>query len=197
MLINAVNNMELICYHGTIEKCGDKILKDNEYIWDENRNHWLGDGIYFYDDLYLARVWAKEQCKSGENPVVLENLIVCKDEKFLDLTKAEQKEKFRLDFMDFIAQLKEDGYSLGDEVTLDKKVNSMYYNYVKTNCNYDVIKNTFCKNKTRYSESNELTQKINMQYNAYSGYNFFETQICATNNSVVKNIKYVLQEEDI
>lgn len=49
--------IELIGYHGTFEECSTKILDDG-FTHSERKDHWLGQGIYFFDDSDFATWWA-------------------------------------------------------------------------------------------------------------------------------------------
>lgn len=51
--------LELIAYHATKRSKIDSILKNgfNPSISTDRKEHWLGDGVYFYEDLYYAVEW--------------------------------------------------------------------------------------------------------------------------------------------
>lgn len=45
------------CYHGTSRENEIKILKDGFKESKSNQGHWLGKGIYFYENIYYAIEW--------------------------------------------------------------------------------------------------------------------------------------------
>ena len=50
----------LIVYHGTEKERGKKILAEQRMIpsiSDDRRQHWLGDGIYLYREMFYAFRW--------------------------------------------------------------------------------------------------------------------------------------------
>jgi hypothetical protein len=56
----------MIGYHGTDEQYANRILL-NGFEKKERSDHWLGQGIYFYDKLELAKWWAEHKCKYLSN----------------------------------------------------------------------------------------------------------------------------------
>ncbi|HJF39948.1 hypothetical protein [Thomasclavelia spiroformis] len=45
--------MQLVGYHGTLKENANNIIRTKKYEYDETRKHWLGDGIYFFEDAFL------------------------------------------------------------------------------------------------------------------------------------------------
>lgn len=54
--------MVLEVYHGTDVKNAESIFSEN-FIYKRNKKHWLGNGIYFYLDISLARWWTTNPTK--------------------------------------------------------------------------------------------------------------------------------------
>ena len=51
-----------ILHHGTIKKFSDLILIEKKFVMNSRKDHWLGNGIYFFvDDLEQAFIWASVQ----------------------------------------------------------------------------------------------------------------------------------------
>ncbi|MFR2767236.1 MAG: hypothetical protein ACLTAI_02165 [Thomasclavelia sp.] len=50
--------MQLVGYHGTLKENANNIIRTKKYEYDETRKHWLGDGIYFFEDAFFAFRWA-------------------------------------------------------------------------------------------------------------------------------------------
>lgn len=195
--------MKIIGYHGTTEENGNNIIESQEYKYDESRNHWMGDGIYFFEDPDLAEQWANDMVekekKEKKAPMVLVNTLHCENDRCLDLTKLKNKDKFRTDFTEFFNELKtarNGGLVIGDESTSKKEVLSLYYNYLKKQNGYDIIINTFVKKNTKYATT-KMPKDFNLSYDLFTGLSFVEVQICASNNSVIKEIQYYSKEEEI
>lgn len=57
----------VIVYHGTEKKRGEKMLADQKMIAsisDDRRQHWLGDGIYLYRELFYAFRWIESMYRN-------------------------------------------------------------------------------------------------------------------------------------
>ena len=57
MLGVEMNEETLLGYHATDIKNIKSIIKNNFIESKESKGHWLGRGIYFFDDLYYAVEW--------------------------------------------------------------------------------------------------------------------------------------------
>ena len=49
-------------YHATDQKCLDGILKEG-FICKPNKEHWLGNGVYFFIEYELALWWSSTKHK--------------------------------------------------------------------------------------------------------------------------------------
>ena len=74
--------MQLTLYHGTDNYAAQQILRDNVYISCRKDIHYLGQGIYFYDNDSAAAKWIRVFYKGLGT--ILENEIVVNDEDVLD-----------------------------------------------------------------------------------------------------------------
>lgn len=77
-------------YHATDQSCIQPIL-DNGFLYRPSKKHWLGNGIYFYQDYQLAEWWATNPTKTFDvdikKPAILSVDIQIPDENILDLRK--------------------------------------------------------------------------------------------------------------
>lgn len=75
-------------YHGTFEEAAQSMCQ-NEFIYKDRDYHWLGRGIYFFQDApYRALEWAKNsvpEVKKGKKPAVIRAEIELKSEECIDL----------------------------------------------------------------------------------------------------------------
>lgn len=83
--------MQLTLYHGTNSVAARQILRDSVYKTRYKDIHYLGQGIYFYDNDASAEKWIKI-FYSG-NGVILENEILVDDEDVFDMRKRTYREK--------------------------------------------------------------------------------------------------------
>ncbi len=75
-------------YHGTDESVAQAIV-ENGFISRPNREHWLGEGIYFFLDKNLAEWWTTNPTKKSgmriQTPVVIECTFEIETDKIFDL----------------------------------------------------------------------------------------------------------------
>lgn len=80
---------QAIGYHGTDKSVADDIV-NNGFTCKTNKEHWLGDGIYLYQDIELAKWWTTNPTKKHgieiKEPVIIECHIEVDEDKVLDLT---------------------------------------------------------------------------------------------------------------
>ena len=78
-------------YHGTDMLLGEKIVEEKKFHLSLGDDHWLGDGIYFFEDHREALLWAKI-CRKFPTPVVIEVSII--SDRVFDLTKIDDQIRF-------------------------------------------------------------------------------------------------------
>ena len=87
--------VEIEGYHGTALENVSKILKGG-FVAERRDDHWLGQGIYFYDKFDLALWWIKTKLRStyGHNCGVLKAVISAQENEILDLDTVEGVDYF-------------------------------------------------------------------------------------------------------
>ena len=133
--------------------------------------------------------------KNKKDPAVLKNILNFDSSRYLDLTDAKNKDDFRNDFIKFLNDLKNEKFSFGDSNTSEKEILCLYYNFIKVDKGYDVIKNNFIKKNPSFVKKKICNMSINLNNDLFTGLNYVEVQICATNNSVIKDIELFSKEE--
>lgn len=90
-------------YHATTTNNANTILATEfkKSISTNNKKHWLGNGVYFFTDIYWAVQWNIYELKKYinrnkniEDFTVLTSKIVCNDDIMIDLSSGEGKEIF-------------------------------------------------------------------------------------------------------
>ena len=78
--------IELVGYHGTIKTNAEKILSSGIFKESNEKDDWLGHGIYFFADVENAIKWANERAnRYNEEAVVLSANIKCDMNRYLNL----------------------------------------------------------------------------------------------------------------
>ena len=71
-------------YHGTDKSVVDDIMRSG-FRCKPNKEHWLGEGIYFFIDKSLAEWWTSNPSKKHgvnvTNPAIIECTIEAEDDK--------------------------------------------------------------------------------------------------------------------
>lgn len=151
--------MRLLAYHGTINYFADLILTTKHYKITERDDHWLGKGIYFFEnDKEEAFWWAGNTKRKNKNrgfsyeelkqTVLINNIVVQRNKFYDDTTTTNQK-----DLEKFI----DDNKKVLNQLTLrfeNKEINEVHVkNIIRGNLifafckmnNYEVAKCTFLK----------------------------------------------------
>ncbi|MBQ7133614.1 MAG: hypothetical protein IJO20_03870 [Ruminococcus sp.] len=88
---------EIKVYHGTDQGVVDNILRSG-FRCKPNKEHWLGEGIYFYTDRSLAEWWTTNPTKKHgieiTNPAIIECTIKVDDDRILNLCTLTHYEKY-------------------------------------------------------------------------------------------------------
>lgn len=192
--------MDEIGYHGTCSKyrknIEEKGLDPSEC--KHRDDHWLGQGVYFFDDYHKAMWWADTiSSKNGScGAVIFQSNIVASDEEVLNLD-----DKNQLD--DFITKTIE---TLGDiekncpgqmPIFEDANFRAVFFDYYKEQNEISVIIGTFQKEYAGYTTKRGRSE-IELQKKLLDiiGIKFQERQICVSKKECIKSTKLVYNEEE-
>lgn len=189
----------LIGYHGTSSNCIDSISfngLDPEMV-SKRDDHWLGQGIYFYEDLEQAIWWAgKEADRQGGYPIVYKSTIEVPREHFLDLDKYYKVDDFYTEILNL--------YKRFDKADFDNKpifdnpgeFRAVFFDYYKRIKAYYVIQYTFSKDCTTYGQMRSRQElKIQKDLVEYLMVAYKETQICVSEKECIRDIEIVYNGE--
>ena len=183
----------MIGYHATKKKNKESILNKGYFISKSNSyHHWLGDGIYFWEDSYYAVEWNIIDLEKIK-PVTLKNMLAnyiifeanIKDvrNKTIDLSSP----KGTIIFNNFKADIIECANNKQKEELKKIKDDVFWVNYMKEKGKfdkYDIVIATYDKT----IKKSEKDKKGFIKYK--------QTQICVKNNDlIIKNIVYDDKEE--
>lgn len=164
----------MIGYHGTADVNIDEVIKDilnNGFVYKHRENHWLGQGIYFFEDDFWAYQWCNQDI--SKEKCVLKSQIICTEDKFWDLSLEKFKRKFTDEVKEILRLLEEKGQTLD---STDSDVQRCYYlDIIKKKKKLEVIKCIF-----------ELRNNPNPVMRALRVINT-QVQICVTKNENIEN----------
>ena len=183
------NQFSIIGYHGTFSENVNRIIKKG-YTFERKDNHWLGQGIYFYDKINLAKWFAERKSKKNYNKEisVIESFMCTGKEKVLNLDTNEG-----VDYL--YSKIKERLHDIGKIVlSNDKTINRcIILDIIKEYYEIDIIIKTFETKTQTYGRANINWFEENM---FMMGIYYSEKQICVTNNECIKNSKLVEEKQN-
>lgn len=188
--MSAVN---LVGYHGTALGNVDNIL-ENQFVASKRDDHWLGQGIYFYDDFELAKWWI--ETKLGIDPgmkyaVIAVNLN-CQKEEFLDLDHHEGIDFYLAQLEKILRQLNFGLRFKNDEKSRTKNM-CFSLDLLKQHLGLKLIAMTFQKFKPKYARG-DIERFEERYFPLPLSVVYRERQICASANEVISSKKCVYSE---
>ena len=181
--------MKIIGYHNTeSNNVGDII--ENGFKCKINEKHWLGQGIYFFDDSDIAFLNIDMLDHEKDIKTIAAEINVA-DSDFLNLDEAQKLNEFRKYFSQLYQKMQEDGISLVVKGKSKKDAlltyRCFFLDLFKKEKGYKVVSKTFAKDNPPYAE------KV-MGFETYFGLPFLETYICVSGNEYITN-KEVIERE--
>lgn len=184
-------------YHGTTSSYKESITKEglDPEKTNERENHWLGDGVYFFEKYKMAKWWGDIIASNASKKTEDVYSIVCKTqievfkENVLDLDISEDLDKFGDFSLELDKKFKEKKHL---NFKSQRQMRGVYFNYYKMKNNIFVIMNTFEKEKTtyaKYRDKKDLSDQITL-FKAL-GLSYKEKQICVSNKECIKDIQVI------
>ena len=136
---------KIILFHGNTESAIDKIIACKEIPEDlisKGENHYLGDGLYFYNDPIQAEVWAKMKVTrnikyKGQNWAVLKCEIEYDEDLFMDLDRRVEQDFF------FNQIVKLNNQILKNDITLEEYNDAYLCNFLTDTLEVGILTKTF------------------------------------------------------
>jgi len=184
--------MNEIGYHGTCSKHRCNIEKNglDPSKCKHRDDHWLGQGVYFFDDYDKAMWWATSISSQNNNcgGVIFQSHVEASDKKQLDafITKTIETLKEVEKFCDRKMPIFEDA-----------KLRAVFFDYYKEQNKISVIIGTFLKEFAGYTarrSHSEIELQKKIMY--VTGIKFQERQICVSKKECIKSTKLIYNEEE-
>ena len=176
--------MEILAYHGTDYSIAQKIIIEG-FKFKRNPEHWLGNGIYLFQDYSLASWWTTQpSAKFGskvETPAIISCNIKTSDDKILNLLKLEDYVQFSEIFEDEFYPIYQTRHP--HKAPSWKQLRCAYCDYLCMTYDLDVIIGNFNKQNQPY-----LPPKHNNEFDKFL-LHYTEVQICVFNSNVISNMK--------
>lgn len=168
-------------YHGTDLENARHIL-DTNFICKHSKLHWLGNGIYFYFDLSLAKWWTTNPSKKFgvevTTPAIVKATIEIPDSaSFLDLRKlSDYKEFSNIFFDEYLPLLRLGTFSINS--TNRRRIRCSFCDYLKAQYSLKAIIGNFSlPNQPYLTDYRILASQLQLYY--------IETQMCLFDTSYI------------
>lgn len=177
------NIQRYTAYHATDKHNVESIISNN-FTFNKSDEHWLGNGIYFFIDVALAREWGKKAPtkKFGtiENYAIIEAIIEVDDDYVCDLTMLDDYKFVAQKFSEFCAILSSRSVVLENASYLNLRC--AFFNELVRKYNFKCLISNF-EDRKNFIDKNlwKTFRKIKTVY--------IETQICVTDNSCIVSKK--------
>lgn len=185
-------------YHGTEKKRGEKILANQKMaasLSDDRKQHWLGDGIYLYKEVFYAFRWIELMYKEyfGDDNIkeellrkysILKVEINYNSDRIFNLDNPEHYMVFKKAEMAYrkksVFSSKLEKYEYSDGVI----INILFKN-LKYGENYDAVEAVFPTFELNEALANKSRKKHISEY-----------QICIKNDRIISKIEDVTDKID-
>lgn len=191
--------MEIQGYHGTSSSAKESIAKNgfDPARTHYRKDHWLGQGVYFFVDPTQAHWWANTISAriAGSYPVIYRVRISAPDEKVLNLNDNEQVALFFERIQEVYTAILGEGAQ--PEFT-PETIRAVFFDYYKETYGISVILNTFQKPSVRYAGAFQSGQRLRRQelLSRQLGVSFKETQVCVSEKSCITQTELIYDGED-
>ncbi|MCI9389043.1 MAG: hypothetical protein HFH54_05070 [Lachnospiraceae bacterium] len=193
--------MKAVGYHGTNSKYRDSIEKNglDPRKSTHRSDHWLGQGVYFFDDYRKAQWWAstlllkKRECSR----LVYKSVIEAPEEEVLDLDDNAQLDYFMTQTLKTVKEIEKERPG-PMPVFDDKKFRAVFFDYFKEKNGMAVMMGTFTKSAAGYMAKrsrDELKRQKAIMDTIGLGYK--EKQICVSRKECIKSADLVYDEEEV
>lgn len=192
--------MKEVGYHGTCSKYRYSIEKNgldpgkSKYRED----HWLGQGVYFFDDYKKAQWWAAAISSRNKNygRLIYKSIIEAPDEEVLDLDDNNQLDYFMTDTLKTVEAIEKECPRTMPIFT-DEKFRAFFFDYFKVSRGISVIIGTFQKDAAGYTTKRSRDElKKQREIMNIIGIRFKEKQICVSKKECIKVTELVYDEEE-
>lgn len=187
-------------FHGTCMKYFEDIQSEGlDPLKCKHRNdHWLGQGVYFFDDYDKALWWASNISEKNKKcgAIIFKAKIIVPDNKVLNLDNRKQLDMFIDSSIEMLKEI-EKRCKGKMPIFVKKNFRAFFFDYYKQQHDIAVIVKTFHKDYAGYTKKRNYTEKkMQQEIMEITGLSFFERQICVSQKDYIKELKLVYNEKE-
>ena len=192
--------MNEIGYHGTCSKYRYNIEKNglDPAECKYRDDHWLGQGVYFFDD-YEKALWGASTTSSQNGNcggIIFKSCIEAADKEVLNLDDNKQLDAFMTETLKTLEEVKK---SCPGKMPIfeDAKFRAVFFDYYKIQNGISVIIGTFQKEFAGYTTKRNYSEKeLQKKIMNIIGIKFNERQICVSKKECIRSTKMIYNEEE-
>ena len=193
--------MRELGYHGTCTKHQHSIESNGlDPAKSKYRNdHWLGQGVYFFDEYKKAQWWASNSSSHNGDcgGVVFQSVIEADDGQVLDLDDNSQLDHF---ITETISTLKDIERECSGKMPIFEydSFRALFFDYYKARKGTSVVIGTFQKDVAGYTTKRSFEElKKQRKIMKVINIKFHERQICVSKKECIKSTRMVYNEEEV
>ena len=175
-------------FHGTDVKNISQILESG-FQSEVRQDHWLGQGIYFYDNHDLALWWIKAKLKTStlQKCGVIKAILECEKQEFLDLDTIQGVDLFQIEVKRILKEeLPDIQFTFGKSSTERIKNFCFALDLLKSLREIKLVAMTFLKDDPSYAAENVKKFDREVFTLPYS-FTYRERQICTISNDHISS----------
>lgn len=174
-------------FHGTDEKYVESILNDG-FIIKTSDSHWLGNGIYFFNEVELAKWWATNPSNNfgchSQKPAIIVVKLSCEYDRMFDMRQYKSYQCISDAYIVYSQLLK------GKTFDNPKKLRCAFFDWFYKRHGLYLIIACFLKDSPTYFNRDIRSTIKSLEMS------FPEIQYCVYNNEIIKSKKIYGGEED-
>ena len=193
--------MNKVGYHGTCVKYRYDIEKNglDPAKCKHRMDHWLGQGVYFFDDYEKASWWASSISSQNNNcgGIIFKSNIEASDEEVLNLDDDKQLDTFITETLKTLKEVKE---MCPEKMPIFENPNfrAVFFDYYKIQNKISVIIGTFQKEFAGYTiQRNKLEKQLQREIMNIIGIRFQERQMCVSKKECIKTTEMIYNEKEV
>lgn len=175
-------------YHATSSEFVNSIKKYG-FKFKYNENHWLGNGVYFFLDPYLAEWWVGNPTKNFgsdlPNDKILQVKITALEDDVCDLRTLKDYLFCNETYKMFCSELEDAGEPILQSEITKTHLRCMYFDWLVENFKIKVCIASFFKVNPEYLEIGQMQQQ---SLNKSIGIPFYEVQLCVFDKDIIHNV---------
>lgn len=190
--------MEMTVFHGTCSIHRESIETGglDPGKTKPRDDHWLGQGVYFFDEIRKARWWANiiSTQNASSSALIYQARIEAPDNRVLNLDDARQMDIEEM--INCVRQPIKDGRQKQPVLSLDK-ARAVFLDYYKQTHDIVVIIATFEKECAEYTAHRSRSEmEIQKELMRILKIKYHERQICVSDKAVIRNTRLYYDEEE-